>query len=509
MQKICARTAIGMLVMAVCCQAETSQPNILFIVCDDLNDTVEGMGGHPQALTPNIDRLMQRGVRFLNAGANTPLCSPSRASLWSGLAPQTTGFYGYHQDKVAWRENPVMKDTVTLFEHASHNGYRIFATGKLHHNGEEDWSVFRNSDGTDGFRLKTDWGPYVWDGVSHRADNDRGLVHPSLPEEWQQGDGRFDFPSSFGPITDISDSYNGMARWVYEDRMPFDVRSAYDMDPLPDERYADFAADILRSRQDQPFFLAIGFCRPHVPLHVPQKYFDMFPIEEVQLSPGIGGDPAEVPDCFKIAPGIKRYRKMVDAGGIELFRRWTQAYLASVAFVDEQIGTVLDALESGPHLSNTVVILTSDNGYHMGEKDINSKNSVWEPSMRVPLVIAAPGGGKDRNAVIRCRLWTCIRPAWIMGSFRQTPIRRETACRWMGTAFVRLSKIQIKKAGMVPISRSVVLLLPCRWVRTKPDTARISIGPCGQSGIGMFSDRKERNCSMIIKPIRTNGSTLR
>ena len=129
----------------------SDSPNILIVICDDLNDSIAGIGGHPQALTPNIDRLAARGVTFSNTASNVPICGPSRASLWSGLLPTTTGFYGYKQQENRWHNNPIIKRSKTLFELMTQSGYRSFATGKIHHNGHSVMKVFENPDGYPGY----------------------------------------------------------------------------------------------------------------------------------------------------------------------------------------------------------------------------------------------------------------------------------------------------------------------------------------------------------------------
>lgn len=375
--------------------AEDGPSNILIILCDDLNDSIEGMGGHPQAKTPNIDRLTRKGVRFVNAQANVPICGPSRASMWSGLAPQTTGYYGYNQQANHWRKNPVLKDAVTLFEHAVANGYRIQATGKIHHNGHEDWSIFKNADGTSGFAVSPSWGPFPWDG---RADKKTwGVIHPDLPESWYETDVNWD--NSFGPLRDISNEFGGKGSWIMAGGKPFRYGSDDDRDPMPDELCAEEAVRVLQEPQNKPFLLAVGINRPHSPMYAPRKYFDRFPLATLKLSPAIKA--GDLDDCSKSlaqqhdigtqSHGYNKYNLIQQGGGDELLLQWTQAYLACVAYVDDQVGTILSALEQSDHADNTLVIFTSDHGYHMGEKEQNFKNSVWEESMRVPFVVAGPG----------------------------------------------------------------------------------------------------------------------
>ncbi|MDH3648265.1 MAG: sulfatase-like hydrolase/transferase, partial [Saprospiraceae bacterium] len=173
--------------------AQESKPNVIIIICDDLNDAVEGMGGHPQAKTPAIDKLMEKGVQFTNAHCNAPLCGPSRASIWSGLYPHTTGIYGNGQH---WRTNPVMKNTITAMEHFKANGYEVLGSGEVHHNGHEDWSIFSS------FGPKPSMGPFPWDGITINANGHKpNMSRPDMPEAMQGG--RISWEDSFGPISDI------------------------------------------------------------------------------------------------------------------------------------------------------------------------------------------------------------------------------------------------------------------------------------------------------------------
>jgi len=377
-------------------------PNVVFIICDDLNDAVEGMGGHPQAITPNIDKLMNRGVRFANAQANVPICGPSRAALWSGLAPTTTGYYGYKQQQNHWRKNTVLKNTVTLFEQLTRNGYNVYATGKIHHNGHEDRSIFENEDGTSGFKVEPSFGPYPWDGNPATNNvNDRGVTHPNMPEAMWGGN----VWKSFGPIKDLSNTMKGKGSWLYNhDEGVFRVKNETDMDLMPDERCVVYTKEILEKEHEKPFFMAVGFNRPHAPMYAPQKYFDMFPLETLKLPKYLKND---LDDCASIYKGRKdlgdggigfsSYKGYYKHGGEETLLKWTQAYLACVAFVDEQIGEVLDAIEKSPYADNTLIVLTSDHGYQMGEKEYMFKNSLWEESARIPFVVAGLNAAEGKE----------------------------------------------------------------------------------------------------------------
>ncbi len=368
------------------------KPSIVVIICDDLNDSIEGMGGHPQAKTPNIDRLMERGVRFENAASNCPLCGPSRASLWSGLLPTTTGYYGADQQNNRWHDNPALKNSTTLFEHFTRNGYRNFSTGKIHHNGHEVLSIFENPDGFPGFGSKPNFGPIPNDGKPENLRN--GVLPLWMPEKLRAEGGWGD---GFGPIQDLK-PYGAEYGWtMFYSGEPWEFRNGHDRDPMPDEIHAAEAVDFLKKNHNTPFLLTVGFTRPHSPWYAPQEYFDLFPLESVELTPILKND---TDDCAKILTeqhdiaqpwGWQKYKKIMENGGEEQLRKWTQAYLACVAFVDDQAGKILDALEESPYACNTLVILTSDHGYHMGEKEYLFKYSPWEESVRIPLVVAGPG----------------------------------------------------------------------------------------------------------------------
>ncbi|MBM3744397.1 MAG: sulfatase [Acidobacteria bacterium] len=368
--------------------ASRARPNVLFIACDDLNDSVEGMGGHAQARTPHIHRLMERGVQFTNAHNNQPWCAPSRASLWSGLYPFTSRYHGSGH----WRKHPVLGRAVTLMEHLGKSGYGVYGTGKLFHNGHEPKDLYTQ------YGHDPDFGPWPWDGKERRE-------HPSLACLFETAYYKnlpllHETPpyQTWGPLSDVpafkadpakgAPGYRGW--WLYQ--RPFRYVSEQDREPMPDEACAEWAAEVLSRRHERPFFLGVGFSRPHIPLYAPKKYFDMFPPDRIQLPPYLSND---VDDCARALlladpKGLEKFRLLHAAGGEIMWKRWIQAYLACVTFVDDQVGKVLDALERSPHARNTIVILTSDHGFHMGEKDYIFKNSLWEESTRVPLVIDAP-----------------------------------------------------------------------------------------------------------------------
>jgi len=364
--------------------AEKSRPNVLLIVCDDLNDYVTGLHGHPQARTPHLERLAETGVSFTRAYTNNPICAPSRSSFLTGIYPHTSR--NHHFAK--WYRNPVLKNSRTLMAHFKQNGYLVVGSGKLmHHLRPEEWTAFKH---------KADYGPF-W----HR--DGKRLAHPGVPEPYASI-GCVD--GSYGALEDVPppqkrDEGEG---WIYgawgKEVQPLKVNSAEDRDPTPDERNAAWAAgkieQLAQSDSGKPFFLGVGFIRPHTPLVVPQKYFDLFPLKDVQLPVRKEGDNEDtgmkdvVNDKAK-GPMYFRMLRESYGGTLEGLRAFTQAYLASIAAVDDCIGQVLEALDKSRFRDNTIVVVTSDHGWNMGEKDWVFKMSLWEESCRVPLIIRAPG----------------------------------------------------------------------------------------------------------------------
>ncbi len=371
------------------------RPNVLVLFIDDLNASVQGFGGHPDTLTPNVERLRQRGVSFQNAASNVPVCGPSRASVWSGLYPHTTGFFSQGKEWGHWRKNSVLRNSVTLFEHFRSHGYRIYASGKIHHNGEEDYTIFRNRDGQTGFAVAADFGPMI--ATDERTP--RGLPIMTARSAIQRGGGTTHWDADFGPFLVNPPLPAGTGTWMLQDGTPFHYASEADRDLMPDERAAQQCAAWLRKhRSEEPFLMALGLIRPHAPLIVPESYFERFPLESIRLSPAILADDQNDTGLVHVEGlrgGIKwaeaKYQALYRVGGEDMIKRWTQAYLASVSFMDDRIGEVLDALEASPHADNTIVVFTSDHGYHMGDKNLLHKFTPWEAAVRVPFIVAAPG----------------------------------------------------------------------------------------------------------------------
>jgi choline-sulfatase len=316
---------------------EGSRLNVLMIAIDDLNDWVGYLDGHPEVLTPNLDRLAERGRNFTNAHCSVPVCSASRVSVMSGVAATTHGSYELGP---SYQELPALTDVPTIQRYFKDNGYLTLAGGKvLHGQGFTD-------------RLA--------------SDIDRPLDHglrSARPKE---------------PINSPSKS------WDYG---PFPEDKAEQID----YQLAGAAASVLGEEFDQPFFMSVGFRLPHVPLFVPEEYFDRYDPEKITLPNNPLSDLDDLPPNFTsineyaVAP---THAEVLERGAQ---RDMTQAYLACITFVDECVGIVLDALDQSPHKDNTIIVLWSDHGFHLGEKQHWAKRTLWEESTRVPLLIAGPG----------------------------------------------------------------------------------------------------------------------
>jgi arylsulfatase A-like enzyme len=324
-------------------------PNVLFIAIDDLNDWVGCLGGHPQAKTPNIDALAARGMLFTNAHCQAPICGPSRASLLSGRYPHATGVYEQPDKKSLPADTERFRGHL-LPEYFAKHGYETLAVGKITH------------------------------GYPHELAFEKygGKLGGSGPKP---GDKTVRFQYS----PDLSLPFTG----TQTDWAPFP-----DSDKkMPDHQAADWAIKQLGKSHDRPFFLAVGFVRPHVPFYVPQKWFDPFPLDKIQTPAIPLDDLDDVPEIARKLHEMPRYPQLdwLRENDDDQLRRCVQAYLACTTFVDHQVGRVLKALASSPAADNTVIVLFSDHGYHLGEKHRVSKHGLWEESTRVPVIVCRPG----------------------------------------------------------------------------------------------------------------------
>lgn len=341
---------LAALLCAFCRFVEAAQPNVLFIISDDLTATALSCYGNTVCRTPNIDRLAARGTRFTRAFCNATYCGPSRASFMSGYYPHATGVLGYTSPR------PAIGDRATWAQHFKNAGYYTARVSKIFHMGVPG-GIEEGSDGAD-------------DAAS-----------------WTE---RFNSPGPEWKAAGAGETLEGNP----DGRKPvvggntFVVVEAEGDDLVhSDGRTAAKAVELIGKHAGKPFFLAVGFVRPHVPFVAPKNYFEPFlPYDKLSLPPKIAGDWDDIPKAginYKTSVNMKmderRQKKAV--GG----------YYASVAYMDAQVGKMLDALEKSGQADNTIVIFTSDHGYHLGEHDFWAKVSLRDESAGVPLIIRVPG----------------------------------------------------------------------------------------------------------------------
>jgi arylsulfatase A-like enzyme len=317
-----------------------SSPNVLLITVDDLNDWIGPLSGHPQAKTPNLDRLAARGVTFTSAHCQAPLCNPSRTSFLTSLRPTTTGIYTLE----GWfRDSPNFNDHLTLPEAFADHGYEVAIGGKI-------------------FHIK-------------------GPLRKDLQSAFTWGP-----PGEMGPypekrLVDIKDNLRAI------DWGPFPEHD----EQTTDYKTATWACQQLVKQRQKPLFLAVGFHRPHVPCFAPHPWFDLYPLDSLTMPLILDNDRDDTPPFSWYLywrtpePRVSWLRRTGE------LKTLVRSYLACVSYVDAMIGHVLDELERSGQQDNTIVVVLGDHGWHLGEKGITGKNSLWERSTHVPLIFAGPG----------------------------------------------------------------------------------------------------------------------
>jgi iduronate 2-sulfatase len=356
-------------------------PNVLFIAVDDLNDWTGTTAGHLQAITPHLDRLAEQGVLFANAHCSQAVCTASRNSLLSGLHPATTGWYGSTSD-MRKTYDAVMGGNTMLPQYFKEHGYKTMSTGKIFHDDETDYPDKRDA-------FWDVYSPHFWDDMEdHIRENGYGY----------RGMKFYPFPKSGGQLVQLygEDTINSYYR--KENRFYSLCGGPLDAEDIPedgmyDEQIADWAVGRLQEQHEKPFFLAVGFYRPHVPYTAPREYFDMYDAESLSMPDIPEDEMADIPPIGKaIAYGYTPRGGWADVQAKPGFlRELVHSYLACVTFADAQVGKVLDALEHSAYADNTIVVLWSDHGQHLGEKRHFRKQALWEEATKVPLIIAAPG----------------------------------------------------------------------------------------------------------------------
>jgi arylsulfatase A-like enzyme len=341
-------TLIGALIALASCVSNAAlagdKPNVLFISVDDLNDWIGCLGGHPQTRTPNFDRLAASSVLFNNAHCPGASCNPSRTAIMTGLSPHRSGLYQNGQ-----KMRNVLPDAELLPKYFGNHGYWSAGSGKLLHYfiDARSWDEY--------FPAKETEDPFP-----------RTLYPDKRPVSLPRG-GPWQYVETDWAALDATDEEFG-GDWLV----------------------SKYIGEKLGQKHDKPFFLGCGIYRPHEPWFVPKKYFDLFPLADIQLPPGYKEDDLDdLPQAGK-KRGPNRYFAHIRNQG--QWKQGIQGYLASIAFADAMLGRVIDALENGPNRKNTIVVLWSDHGWHLGEKQHWQKYTAWRACTRVPLMIRVPAG---------------------------------------------------------------------------------------------------------------------
>ena len=334
-------------------------PNVLFIVADDLNSWIGALGRHPDVTTPNIDALAARGTLFTHAYCAAPYCNSSRMSVFTGCLPTTTGVY---RNEPLW-DSP--RRRITLVERLREAGYYTFGAGKVFH-GAFDYATAGRERASRA----------AWNDLENRAhlwDEFRTNAPDPLPDD-RPLNGLFDF----GRFDEVRPIYHHFD-WgpLPDDRI----------DQMPDAAVARAIGDFLRDPPQQPFFCAAGIYKPHLPWHVPARFFDLYDPERVSL-PLVKSD-----DLDDVPPLARRLARTQDHELVTSHGQWGQAvqgYLAAVSYCDHIVGEILKALDASPAAESTAVVLWGDNGFHLGEKLHWRKFVLWEEATRVPLITVVP-----------------------------------------------------------------------------------------------------------------------
>lgn len=327
------------------------KPNVLFIAIDDLNDFVNCMDGSVRALTPNIDKLAKAGTLFTNAHCQAPICGPSRASIMTGLYPSTSGNYLQLKDKDIKKSNAIAEKATFMPDFFEENGYKTMAVGKIYHNGDAANTFDEYG------------GKFSWMGPK--------------PEV------RFNYdPAKIDHKT--GSTQTDWAAYPEQDSLMTDFQSA------------KWAVEKLGQKHDKPFFMGVGFVRPHVPWYAPQKWFDLYPLDEIETPPYKVNDFDDIPEMGKRVADVPMMPTTEELIASKEWKDVVRAYLACISFVDAQVGKVLEALKKSDYANNTIVVLWSDHGYHLGEKNRFAKQALWERDTRTVLIMKDPKGKKNQ-----------------------------------------------------------------------------------------------------------------
>ncbi len=320
------------------------KPNVLMIAVDDLNDYVSLLQNHSGIKTPNFDRLAKRSVNFTRAYCAAPICNPSRVAVLTGMAPHQTGVY--QLGDLMSRSAPAMA-AIALEENFKRHHYNTYLTGKYYHASEDHW-----------------------------------LPKVRLDKAWTQRKLPFsDHSAKDGPNKIIGGGILSVGP------------ASIGIEAMPDAATVKNTRSWLAEKHDRPFFIVHGINKPHLSFVVPQQFFDMYPLDSLDLPESVGDDYDDIPDTVKKTflkqSDLRKFAQIHDSQ--DGWKEVMQAYLASISFCDWALGEILDDLEASEHAQNTIVVLWSDHGYHIGEKEWLHKRALWTQTTRVPFLISIPG----------------------------------------------------------------------------------------------------------------------
>jgi len=313
--------------------ASLAHPDVLLIVIDDLNDWVGHLGGHPDAITPGLDRLAERGISFTNAHAAAPVCNPSRAAMLGGVRPTPTGA----KRSESWET--VLAGIRTLPGYFEDEGYELYGTGKIFHGDVEE--VFSNY---------------------FRPEFEESVLRPDEPFV------------DLGAGTSNDENFDWQALDVPDDEMP-------------DYRRTSWIGEQLQHPVERPTLFSIGYHLPHIPWYVPRKYFDMHPLADIHLPETRADDLDDVPRVAQRLVSPTVHRNIVESGH---WAEAVQAYLAASSFVDAQIARLMEMLDASPRAGRTIVAVVSDHGWHLGGKLHWRKQTLWEEATHIPYLFLIP-----------------------------------------------------------------------------------------------------------------------
>jgi len=352
--------------------AESSQPtsniqskryNVLFIAVDDLNDWVGCLGGNPQAITPNLDRLAKQQAMVMNkAYCASTVCCPSRSAILTGKRPSTTGIYGNSQDL---KNAPKAKDLATLPEYFGKNGYHTLSTGKIFHKHPTASGM--------------DEGQWAFHEFDPGGGGNKGMLWEESPA------------SVLGAKAQEVGQEKSQEKGEEKEAAKWGACKA-SVEETKDYVACKWAADKLKGDfEGKPFFMALGISKPHLPWIVPQQFFNLYPLDKIKPVEMFRNDLDDIVSkdgkpIFK--PGIGFFPGIDKAN---LHKQAQRAYLANISYVDHCLGVLFEALQKSKYADNTIIMLWGDHGWHLGEKMKYGKTDLWEESDRVPFIVRVPG----------------------------------------------------------------------------------------------------------------------